>query len=243
LYQQIVGRGLRLFEGKKDCLILDYTGVPHDIFSPQIHERRPISDAVPVKVDCPDCNHKNEFWGVIDQTGITVEHFGKTCAGLKEDPETGDLVPCGFKYRAKYCEKCGSENEMDAPRCVDCQTIFVDDESKLREALSMKNAHVMQPATMLLEKKVDKKGQERLEIRYYDLNGESLSEVYFFQNQNDPKIFYYNFIRMHHRLPEIRLAIKSIPDAISNQKLFRMPLYIIARKQDKYWKIREKIFL
>ena len=34
LYQQIVGRGLRLSEGKVDCLVLDYTGVPHDILAP-----------------------------------------------------------------------------------------------------------------------------------------------------------------------------------------------------------------
>src|SRR5690606_41766666 len=35
LYQQIVGRGLRLAPGKTDCLILDYAGNPHDLFSPE----------------------------------------------------------------------------------------------------------------------------------------------------------------------------------------------------------------
>jgi DNA repair protein RadD len=243
LYQQIVGRGLRLYEGKRDCLILDYTGVPHDIFSPQIHERRPTTDAVPVKVECPDCSHINEFWGVIDNQGITLEHFGKTCAGAKEDPVTGELVPCGFKYRFKCCEKCGAENEMDSSRCSECNSIFIDDEAKLRQALSLKNAHVMQPDSMTLEKKIDKKGQERLEIRYYDLNGNSLSEVYFFQSPNDSKVFYYNFTRMHNKLPEKKVEIKTIEDAIVAQKLFRMPLFVIARKQEKYWRIREKVFL
>lgn len=33
LYQQIIGRGLRLSENKKDCLILDYTGQGHHLFS------------------------------------------------------------------------------------------------------------------------------------------------------------------------------------------------------------------
>ncbi|VEA68633.1 type I restriction enzyme EcoKI subunit R [Serratia rubidaea] len=33
LYQQIVGRGLRLAPGKEDCLILDYAGNPHDLFT------------------------------------------------------------------------------------------------------------------------------------------------------------------------------------------------------------------
>lgn len=36
LYQQIVGRGLRLAPGKTDCLILDYAGNPHDLYSPEV---------------------------------------------------------------------------------------------------------------------------------------------------------------------------------------------------------------
>lgn len=243
LYQQIVGRGLRLYEGKHDCLILDYTGVPHDIFSPQIYERKPTEDSIPVKVECPECHHSNDFWGVINEQGLVVEHFGKKCFGAKEDPSTGELVPCGFRYRFKNCERCGTENDMDAGRCSNCSTIFVDDEATLRQAFSMKNAHVMKPDSMNFEKKVDKKGLERLEIRYYDLNAESLSEVYFFESPNDTKVFYYNFTRMHNRLPEKRLNITCIDEAIQSKAQFRIPLFVIARKQDKYWKIREKVFL
>lgn len=36
LYQQIVGRGLRLAPGKTDCLILDYAGNPHDLYAPEV---------------------------------------------------------------------------------------------------------------------------------------------------------------------------------------------------------------
>jgi DNA repair protein RadD len=55
LYQQIVGRGLRLNQDKKDCFILDYTGMGHDIFTPEVGERRPAKDTVPVTVPCPKC--------------------------------------------------------------------------------------------------------------------------------------------------------------------------------------------
>ena len=75
LYQQIVGRGLRLSEGKTDCLVLDYTGVPHDIFSPQIADRRPTKESLPVKVDCPRCHHQNDFWGVLDEAGAAAPAF------------------------------------------------------------------------------------------------------------------------------------------------------------------------
>ncbi len=39
LYQQIVGRGLRLSDDKKDCYILDYTGMGHDIYTPEISDK------------------------------------------------------------------------------------------------------------------------------------------------------------------------------------------------------------
>ncbi len=243
LYQQIVGRGLRLYEGKTDCLVLDYTGVPHDIFSPVIHERKPTEEAVTVKIPCPSCEHDNNFWGIISEQGILIEHFGNTCQAATEDPTTGELVPCGFRYRSKNCERCGTENNLDASRCTNCSTIFLDDEAKLKQALMFKDTHVMRPDSITFEKKVDKKGLERLEIRYYDLNAQSLSEVYFFESPNDAKVFHYNFCRMHNRLPEKRLDIQSINEALEHKEAFRLPLFIIARKQERYWKIREKVFL
>jgi DNA repair protein RadD len=118
----------------------------------------------------------------------------------------------------------------------------VDNETKLREAMKLKDAHVMRPDSMTLERKVDKKGNERLEIRYYDCDAQHLSEVFFFSTPSDAKVFYYNFLRMHHRRPEQKLPITSIDDALRYQALYRLPLFIIARKQEKYWRIREKIF-
>lgn len=243
LYQQIVGRGLRLFKGKSDCLVLDYTGVPHDIFSPQIRDRKPTIEAVPVKVKCPYCDQENDFWGITDGAGEVLEHFGKQCRGAIERPDSGELIPCGFRYRYRNCDRCGAENDLSASRCNTCSVVLVDDEVKLREAMSLKDAHVMRPDSMALEKKVDGKGNERLEIRYYDVNAQHLSEVFFFSTPNDPKVFHYNFVRMHNRLPEKKLDINCIDDAIRHQHLFRLPLFIIARKQKPFWKIREKMFL
>lgn len=50
LYQQIVGRGLRLAPGKTDCLILDYAGNPHDLYAPEVGSPKGKSDNVPVQV-------------------------------------------------------------------------------------------------------------------------------------------------------------------------------------------------
>lgn len=242
LYQQIVGRGLRLYPGKKDCLVLDYTGVPHDIYKPVIRDDKPTEDSVPVEVSCPQCKHVNEFWGLMDGEGHVVEHFGRKCQGAIEDPDGEQILPCGFRYRFKLCDKCGAECDIAARECGACGAILVDIDDKLKEAMGEKNSHVMRPDSMILEKKVDAKGMERLEVRYYDLDAEFLSEVFFFNHPNDEKVFYYNFFRMHAKLPEKKIRISSIEEAIKNQVNYRLPLYVIARKQGQYWKIREKIF-
>ena len=84
LYQQIVGRGLRLSDDKKDCYILDYTGMGHDIYTPEISDKKPAKDTVPVIVPCPACNFENNFWGYIDYDGDMIEHFGRKCKGATQ---------------------------------------------------------------------------------------------------------------------------------------------------------------
>lgn len=242
LYQQIVGRGLRLFSGKKDCLILDYTGVPHDIFSPQINDYRPSRECSAVKVKCPKCDHGNDFWGLTDEKGEVVEHFGEKCRGATEDALTGEIVPCGFRYRFQICQGCGAENDLKSDRCIKCAQILEDTETKLQAARQLKDAHVMRPDSMTFEKKEDKKGESRLEIRYYDVEGQHLSEIFFFKNPNDYKVFYYNFIRFHAKRPELRTNLRTIEEAVEARDKFRVPLFIVARKQGHYWRVREKIF-
>jgi len=88
LYQQIVGRGLRLSSDKKDCYILDYTGMGHDIYAPEISDKRPAKNTVPVIVPCPVCDFENNFWGYATDDGEVIEHFGRKCRGATQNPTT-----------------------------------------------------------------------------------------------------------------------------------------------------------
>lgn len=45
LYQQIVGRGLRLSDGKTECLVLDYAGNTYDLYQPEVGNPKPDSDS------------------------------------------------------------------------------------------------------------------------------------------------------------------------------------------------------
>lgn len=242
LYQQIVGRGLRLSPGKMDCLILDYTGQGHDLYSPEIDEDKPSNKAVKVDVICPECGVTNNFWGLVDPDGELIEHYGRKCKGAFEDPLTQEVSPCGFRFRFKRCEQCGSENDIAARGCASCGNILVDNDKKLKEAMLLKDAHVMRVETMSFHKSQDKKGSNRLEVHYFDADAQVLKEYFYLNSQEDCRAFYFNFIRMHNRLPEQKIFVRNADDVLLAQKKFRMPMFVIARKQKHYWSIREKIF-
>jgi DNA repair protein RadD len=242
LYQQIIGRGLRLSPGKTDCLILDYTGQGHDLFSPEIDDDKPSSESVMVEVICPACGIMNNFWGLVDGDGELMEHFGRKCKAAFENPTTREVAPCGFRFRFKRCDKCGEENDIAARSCHSCQNLLVDNDKKLKEAMSLKDAHVMRVEMMTLEKGQDKKGNPRLEVRYYDVDAKCLTEYFYLNSTEDSHAFYFNFVRMHNRLPEKKLFIRNLDEAVKSMPKFRKPMFVVARKQKYFWSIREKIF-
>lgn len=242
LYQQIVGRGLRLDAEKTDCFILDYTGMRHDIYAPEISDKKPSKDSVPVTIPCPECNFNNSFWGMVDCDGEVIEHFGRKCRGAKHDPQTLKVIPCGYRFRFKLCHACGSENDVTAKMCHECKTALVDAESKLKQAKLSKDAHVLTPEKILIDQKLDKNKNPYLEVRYYDSDAQYISEAHFFNHSTSIKKFQINFLRSHMKRPELKVEIKGPQDVVKNQKLFRMPSFVIARKQEKFWKITEKVF-
>ncbi len=242
LYQQIVGRGLRLSPNKKDCLILDYTGQDHDIFNPDISDEKTNSESVQVDVTCPSCGLVNQFWGLVDDEGIVTEHFGRTCKGVLENIHTHEITDCDFRFRFKICDQCGAENDIAARSCNKCQHMLIDTDKKLKEAMSLKDAHVLRVDSMQFIKSQDKKGQDRLEIKYFDFDANVLKEYFYLNSRESLTAFQFNFVRMHNRRPEQKIQILSVDDAILKKDLFRQPLFVIARKQKFFWAIREKIF-
>lgn len=159
LYQQIIGRGLRLDSEKKDCLVLDYTGMGHSIFSPEIGETKPASESVPVQVPCPQCGFVNDFWGILDDDGKLLEHFGRKCRGGHTDPQTLKFTPCGYRFRFKICNQCGTENDIAARECHRCGGLLIDADEKLKQARLSKDAHVLTPDSIEMLERTDKKGR------------------------------------------------------------------------------------
>jgi DNA repair protein RadD len=195
-----------------------------------------------VLVPCPQCGHDNYLWGYAGDEGHVIEHFGRKCKGAIMDPDALEITPCGFRFRFKLCHACGAENDVTARACERCEAALVDAEAKLKQARLSKNSHVLTPDRITFEERQDKNFKPYLEIRYYDADANYLSEAHFFHYASSLKKFNINFLRSHLRRPELASEFRSPEDVVKYQKLFRLPAYVIARKQDKFWKITEKVF-
>ncbi|WP_438768268.1 DEAD/DEAH box helicase [Kushneria sp. TE3] len=240
LYQQIVGRGLRLSPGKTECLVLDYAGNPWGLYGPEIDAPRPDSDSEPVQVECPECGFANIFWGKRDGE-LVIEHFGRRCQGLVED-EQGRQVQCDFRFRYKVCEQCGAQNDIAARRCRHCQEQLIDADDKLRDALKLKDARVLRVSGMMLEESANGRGLARLKVTYVDEDGATLSEWYALETPAQRTAFYHAWLKQHLRAPGSDWQPTTIREVIDSRQRLRHPDFVVGRKIGRYWQVRERLF-
>ena len=159
LYQQILGRGMRLDPHKKEFLLLDYTDniqnlfPSSDVFSPEItaYGNKPSQK---MDIVCPDCNYVNSFSlrpnpdkKMIDQQGyfLTLEgdretldtkgtfhpaHYGRRCLHVKELGKN-NFERCGHFWEFKECHKCKHKNDIAARKCESCRELLIDYNDKI----------------------------------------------------------------------------------------------------------------
>ena len=240
LYQQIAGRGLRLSEGKEDCLILDYAGNPWDLYAPEVGEPKPPGDNEPVQVECPACGHANLFWGKRDGE-LVIEHFGRRCQGLIEN-DAGKRTQCDFRFRFKVCDNCGAENDIAARRCHGCEQLLVDADDKLKDALRLKDARVLRVSGMQLEAAQNGRGLPRLKVTYHDEDGTTLSEWFALETPAQRRAFYAVFLRHHLRAPGTSWQPVTPEEVINEQCRLRHPDFVVGRKAGRHFQIRDKLF-
>lgn len=243
LYQQIIGRGLRLSPatGKQDCLVLDYAGNPWDLWAPEVAVPRPAADTELVQVDCPACGFANTFWGRKTAAGEVLEHFGRRCQGWLEDQE-GDGQQCDFRFRFRICDACGGEADIAARSCPHCAATLVDADRQLKDALKMKGFRVLRVSGMTLAVVQNGRGLERLQVRYFDEDGASVGEHYALETPAQRRIFERVFLRDHLRAPAAGWLPASAEVVAANPERFRHPEFVITRKVGQYWRIQQRLF-
>lgn len=162
LLQQIIGRVLRIAEGKPRAYVLDYAGnidahFPdgRDIFDPMV-KAHVGGDGERMTFHCEGCetlheSHIARAWEgaefdrhgyVVDYTGERVlgvdsglpipAHTMRRCHGLIRRPGAPALEPCGHWFTSRPCEECGAENDIAARRCNACGAEIVDPNENLR---------------------------------------------------------------------------------------------------------------
>ncbi|HBC3401176.1 TPA: DEAD/DEAH box helicase [Vibrio parahaemolyticus] len=247
LYQQIVGRGLRLSEGKNECLILDYAGNSYDLYQPEVGDPKPDSTSEIITIPCPACGFNNNFWGKLDSNGFLLEHFGRRCQGYFEDEDTGEREHCGYRFRAKYCGECGADNDIAARICHECDATLVDPDKKLKEALNLKDALIFECTEMDLSVFKSNDGKSQLKVTYsgepYQGEGHALVHEFWSLNTKKQKqTFKDQFVRPHLADKHRPFEEASPTRVVANQHRFRLPQFVIARKSGRFWKLRDKIF-
>lgn len=157
LYQQMLGRGMRLDKLKDFFYLADYTDnieklfPSGDVFSPDITGR---GDKAKIKDDfiCPKCNHTNNFtlrpnpdhmqydpYGYfLDLDGERYQfedgkffpcHYGRRCLHVEEKGRN-QFERCDHFYECKICE-CGQDNDIASRRCSGCGKLLIDHNNKL----------------------------------------------------------------------------------------------------------------
>lgn len=155
LFQQMVWRMVRLYEGKEVSLLLDYgnnienlfDGSP-EIFKPQIkaYGSKPKEK---ISVMCEDCGTEQEFtkrpgfeyydpFGyAVDLTGSRLEgnvpaHYGRRCTGVTPLGKN-QFSRCGYYWTCSECKECGHKNDIAARQCESCGLTLINPEDKLSE--------------------------------------------------------------------------------------------------------------
>ena len=158
LLQQIIGRGLRLADGKENCLLLDYAEnldrhCPEgDVFLPTISAKSKSEDIKFITCLCPLCNTENTFKARPNNEGFKVNrhgyfcdldgteimtdhgampaHYGRRCQA--KTIAVGSLFQCTARWTSKECPHCEADNDIAARYCYSCNGEIVDPNEKLR---------------------------------------------------------------------------------------------------------------
>ncbi len=156
-YTQVLGRGMRLDQGKSDFWVLDYTAnienlfPSGDLFAPEIvaYGKKPSKKET---VLCPDCGSENQVtlrpnpdgYGVdnfgyfLDLTGERIEyegqhftaHYSRRCSHI-EPLGKNEFKRCNYYWSHKECPECGEKNDLTARKCVGCGLALIDPNDKL----------------------------------------------------------------------------------------------------------------
>lgn len=161
LLAQIIGRCLRLFDGKTDAAILDYAenfekhAKSGDIFDLRIKAAYQSKSSGEIQCKCPQCDgvnlfsaRPNDMRADIDEYGYFVDldgnqiiadgtdkpfpsHYGRRCGQFAYSAISKSYEQCTYYWSSKPCPACDNLNDIAARYCKTCREELIDPAKKL----------------------------------------------------------------------------------------------------------------
>lgn len=242
LYMQCLGRGLRLADGKTDCLILDYAGNLDrhgDIDNPIINKAiQPRGENDPdYCIECFNCNTMNTL-------------MSRRCIGNKEDKR------CDHWFEWKDCPSCGEKNDIVSRQCRSCEGELLDPNRKLKDMASNQERFIfyVQETEYLLSIA----NGHPLFIIKYSVKGESdyqskrkISESFSLSSEKSRNFFYHTIVKKHFKdyIPKRESQnfynledMEFLKDVIQNNRLYSPTRIECVVKENFTLKVMKKHF-
>ena len=234
LYIQGIGRGLRLNEGKKECLILDYA---QNISRFQDFDDPIINDAIKQTIDkdksfviqCPQCMTFN------------TEH-ARRCIGIINDKR------CDYYFEFKNCPniECMIKNDISARHCRVCQAEIIDPNQKL-------SLDIIKPITIEVIVKSTNfeisgtKNSFRVNCLYQCIDGYGrnikIQENYTPSSEKARYVFYGQFVRKHcDKASSYFMYLHDKDKVLDMLHHANSPKRLVISPDEKGMRIKKKIF-
>jgi len=212
---QLIGRGLRIKDGKENCLILDYASNFIDIDS--LLDNEGIKSIAPRdkqdqdKIICPDC-------------GTFCNEGARRCK-------------CGFWFVSKECTECQTENDITARHCLNCEAELVDPNNALC-ALSS-GAEAFRAKVINYSLSTYNKNKKCLRVDYIAddvINKQPNISAFYAQGTGHLK----HWIK-HHLKPgfDPNAYLDNVDNIVRYQNDFNLPTVITYKKNGKYFNLCE----
>lgn len=231
LWVQAIGRGVRLLDGKKDCLVSDYAGNLDrlgEMEEPLIANlKRQQAKDMPLIFECPICNEMNPS---------TV----RRCNGIINGSR------CDYLFQFKDCWSCQTQNDITARHCIECGCELIDPNEKLNLKASVRIKDIPEKfkVKQLFYRMHKKQNKTFMRIDYIFIAGNSerhVSEFFIFPPNFHTKS---KFLDLHCKFME-QSKIEHLSYILGEGfHLMQSPSHIFVSrpKGDKYLKVDGKQF-
>lgn len=122
LYVQMVGRGLRIAEGKEDCLLLDMAGCWKEHGNPR-HPIVRLGRRPKDTIDCPECGFVNDARRILCESCNALLRPGNSEEDECACPHCGTLIT----NRTIICPNCGGECKKVEHKLQDLHRLDADE--------------------------------------------------------------------------------------------------------------------